>query len=84
VAFVAKGNIIGDEWADTVPSTDTWTQVAEVANVWTPVVAGPNTWFSNSLFDPYVEIDYWEDGYTDDRYDYWIKTSSTQDNWVRQ
>lgn len=64
VTFVARGNIIGDEWADTVPGT--------------------NTWFSNSLLDPYVEINYWDDGYADDRYDYWIKTSSTQDNWVRQ
>jgi|APGre2960657373_1045057.scaffolds.fasta_scaffold09233_5 hypothetical protein len=83
-AFTATGQIIGDEWVDTVPGANTWTQVSESNDTWTPVGAGSNVWFSNSLFDPYVEIDYWVDGYTDDRYDYWIKTSSVQDNWVRQ
>jgi hypothetical protein len=55
-----------------------------IGEEWADVPVVPNVWFSNKLFDPYVEIDYWEDGYTDDRYDYWIKQSSVQNNWVRQ
>jgi hypothetical protein len=80
----ATGQIIGEEWSDVIPQTDTWTEQSASSNIWTPVAPSSGTWFSNSLFDPYVEIDYWEDGYTDDRYDYWIKTTTVNDIWTRQ
>lgn len=80
----ATGQIIGDEWSDLIPGINTWSQVSEAINTWTPAVIGSNVWVNDRFFDPYVEIDYWEDGYADDRYDYWVKESSTQDNWTRQ
>jgi hypothetical protein len=55
-----------------------------IGEEWKDVVPEANVWFNRKLFDPYVEIDYWEDGYTDDRYDYWIKTTTVNDIWTRQ
>ena len=83
-SITVNGIIIGDEWVDAIPGTNTWAQVEEITNTWTPVVSGSNFWVNSRFFDPYVEIDYWEDNYADDRYDYWVKESSTQDNWTRQ
>jgi hypothetical protein len=78
------GQIIGEEWSDVVPQTDTWTEQSASSNIWTPINPGSNFWRNSRFFDPYVDIDYWEDGYTDDRYDYWIKTTTVNDIWTRQ
>lgn len=51
---------------------------------WVDVVPEANTWVSIRIQDPYVDIDYWEDGYTDDRYDYWTRPSISTDSWMRQ
>lgn len=80
----AKGAIIGEDWIDTVPSIDSWSQISSVYYAWNPITSNITTWINTRSEDPYVEIDYWLDGYTDDRYDYWIKSSNVQDNWMRQ
>jgi len=55
-----------------------------IGEEWVNVVPETNVWFDRKLFDPYVEIDYWEDGYADDRYDYWVKTPTINNTWMRQ
>ncbi len=63
---------------------NTWTEQTPSSNIWSVVNADANSWFSSKLADPYVEINYWEDGYVDDRYDYWIPQSGVTDTWARQ
>jgi hypothetical protein len=36
------------------------------------------------LTDPYVEFGYWEAGYTDGRYEFWVSRSASTDSWMRQ
>ena len=81
---MAAGGIIGSEWSDVVPVSDTWTAASASTNTWTPITASSDTWYSNRLQDPYVEIDYWENGYTTDRYEFWAVSSVSSNNWVRQ
>jgi hypothetical protein len=84
VTVSANGQIIGEEWADVPAIPNTWTEQSQSSNIWTTVNAESNTWFSSKLLDPYVEIDYWEDGYVDDQYDYWTRPSSQTNTWMRQ
>lgn len=84
VSLTANGQIVGEEWSDVVPTANNWTEQTVVENNWNIVNPENKVWFSNKLSDPYVEIDYWVDGYADDRYDYWVKSGNVQNNWARQ
>jgi hypothetical protein len=84
VTVTANGQIIGEEWTDVPSVPNTWTEQSPSSNIWATVNPGSDFWRSSRFFDPYVEIDYWVDDYTDDRYDFWVKTTSVSDNWMRQ
>jgi hypothetical protein len=84
VTVTANGQIIGQEWTDVPAVPNTWTEQSPSSNIWTTVNPIADTWYANILADPYVEFGYWELGYTDERYEFWIPQTASTDTWARQ
>ena len=42
--FTGNGQIIGEEWVDVVPQTDTWSGVTTSSDIWTAVASDSDTW----------------------------------------